>query len=118
MNVDTCDIKRLIKLAVMPQKQLPLASQYKDGQIDMADTITRLVEVMENGEGSKIAEALDKDDHITPDDDLNLDELLKIRDALNIINSFHFNWAKRHLEDCNASIQVLLNKQEQDAPSE
>jgi len=53
------EVKRMIKLLVAPIKMLPFENDYKKGQLDMADTITRLIEVMENKEGSKIAEALD-----------------------------------------------------------
>ena len=53
------EIKRMIELLVAPIKMLPFDNDYKKGQLDMAETIIRLVEVMENKEGSKIAEALD-----------------------------------------------------------
>lgn len=41
------EIKRMIDLVVTPIKMLPLDSDYKKGQLDMADTIMRLIEVVE-----------------------------------------------------------------------
>ena len=42
-------VKRVIELTVMPIKALPFQSDYSKGQIDMADTIFRLVDVMDMG---------------------------------------------------------------------
>jgi len=53
------EVKRAIDLTIAPIKMLPFDNDYKAGQLDMADTIKRLIEVMENREGAKIAEALD-----------------------------------------------------------
>jgi hypothetical protein len=47
---------RMIELLVMPIKALPFENDYKKGQLDMADTITRLVKVAQNHEGTKNAE--------------------------------------------------------------
>jgi len=53
------EVKRLIELVIMPIKMLPFDNDYKKGQIDMANTIYRLVDIMQNGEGVAIAEALE-----------------------------------------------------------
>ena len=42
-------IKRVIELAIMPIKALPFQTNYSKGQIDMADTIFRLVDIMDTG---------------------------------------------------------------------
>jgi len=43
------EVQRMIKLVITPIKMLPLSSDYQQGQIDMANTISRLIDVMENG---------------------------------------------------------------------
>lgn len=53
------EVKRMIKMLVAPIKMLPFDNDYKKGQLDMADTITRLIEVMENKEGVAIAENME-----------------------------------------------------------
>ena len=45
------EIKRMIDLLVAPIKMLPFNNDYKKGQIDMAETIIRLIEIMENKKG-------------------------------------------------------------------
>ena len=57
MTVDTREIIRMIELTIAPIRMLPIYSEFRDGQIDMADTIKRLVEIIENNEGMAIAEA-------------------------------------------------------------
>ena len=53
------DVKRAINALIYPLKMLPFDNDYKRGQIEMAETIKRLIEVMENEEGVKIAESLE-----------------------------------------------------------
>lgn len=53
------EIVRMIDLVVAPLKMLPFSNDYKKGQLDMADTIKRLVEIMQNKEGTAIAEAME-----------------------------------------------------------
>ena len=53
------EVKRMIEMLVTPIKRLPFENDYKKGQLDMADTITRLIEIMENKEGIAIAEAME-----------------------------------------------------------
>ena len=47
------DIKRMIELLVAPIRMLPFTTDYKKGQLDIADTIIKLIEVMENKDGGK-----------------------------------------------------------------
>jgi hypothetical protein len=53
------EVKRLIELVIAPIKKLPFDNDYTKGQIDMAETIYRLVHIMQNGESTAIAEAME-----------------------------------------------------------
>jgi len=50
------EVKKMVELLVAPIKMLPFENDYKKGQLDMADTTIRLIEVMQNKEGVKISE--------------------------------------------------------------
>jgi len=53
------EVKRLIEILIIPIKKLPFDNDYTRGQIDMAETIYRLVHIMQNGEAIDIAEKME-----------------------------------------------------------
>ena len=53
------EIKRMVEVTIAPIKLLPFENDYRQGQIDFAETIIRLIEVAQNLEGTKNAEAME-----------------------------------------------------------
>jgi hypothetical protein len=107
VTIDTVEVKRLIELTANPLRFLPFENDYKKGQLDMADTIIKLVEVAETKIGDDIASALDKPREAIGKT-LEFNDLFKVRDALVILKGY-YEWPLRYLEEIHAEIQRRVN---------